>query len=415
MIGLGRHERSVAIALVAAQAVLLTTVVVLAQAGRGVEPFSESSLPLDAFGALTSMAFAIVGLVIVVRRPGTLIGWLFVLSNLGWDVSNAATAWVEFGIRVAPLPAVPIAAWLATWPGPLSLATYVLLILLFPDGRAPSPRWGRLARFAIAWGVVHATLSAIASGPIEALQLEGLEVANPFALPEPVGGIAAVLAYGVLELLSVGLLAIAAVSLAVRLRRASGVEREQLKWLASAVAVTASMYVLNVPIMVAYTSLADAPAWARAANAILTSGGFLIPLAAAVAILRYRLYDIDRIVSRTITYGLVTACLAAVFGSAVLLLQAALASVTGSDTVTVAASTLLVAALFQPIRRRTQGLVDGRFNRRRYDAEREVEAFVTHARDEVDIEPLADALAATLVRTVEPASAAVWLRAASAR
>ncbi|HEY3523514.1 MAG TPA: hypothetical protein VGK63_07395 [Candidatus Limnocylindrales bacterium] len=411
MIGIRRRERWAALALVAAQAVLVTAVVVLAEAGRAVAPFSESSLPVDTFGAVTSMAFAVVGLVIVVRRPGTVIGWLFVLSNLGWDLSNAATAWVAFGLRVAPLPAVPIAAWFATWPGPLSLSAYVLLILLFPDGRAASARWSRLARFAVAWGIVHATLSAIASGPIEALQLEGLDVSNPFALPDPAGAVAATLAYGLLELLSVGLIAVAAVSLVVRLRRASGVEREQLKWLASAVAVTAVMNILNVPIMIAFTSLADAPPWARAANAILTSGGFLIPIAAAIAILRYRLYEIDRIISRTLTYGFVTVLLAAAYVAAFLAIQAALAPVTErTGPLAVATSTLVVFAMFAPVRSRMRAIVDRRFDRSRYDAEQTIEAFATRVRDEVDVERVSRELAGTLERTMHPASAGVWLR-----
>ncbi|HEU4673790.1 MAG TPA: hypothetical protein VFS32_12910 [Candidatus Limnocylindrales bacterium] len=411
MIRVRRPGKSAAVALVAVQAALVTLVVALGEAGRHVAPFSESSLPVDAFGAVTSMAFAVVGLVIVVRRPGTVIGWLFVLSNLGWDLSNAATAWVEFGLRVAPLPAVPIVAWFATWPGPLSLAVYVLLILLFPDGRAASARWGRLARIAIAWGVVHATLSAIASGPIEALQLEGLDVANPFALPNPAGAIAASLAYGLLELLSVGLITIAAFSLVVRLRRANGVEREQLKWLASAVAVTAVMNILNVPIMIAFTSLADAPPWARAANAILTSGGFLIPIAAAIAILRYRLYDIDRIISRTLTYGFVTALLAAAYLGAFLAIQTALAPLTErTGPLAVATSTLVVFALFAPLRSRMRAIVDRRFDRSRYDAEQTIEAFVARVRDEVDVERVSRELAGTLERTMHPVSAGVWLR-----
>lgn len=414
---LARHERPIGVAIVAAQALLLAVTIGLSQAGRGVPPFSESSIVVDIFNAIGSIAFAVVGLIIVVRRPGNVIGWLFVLSNVGWALSNAATTWVEFGLRAAPLPGVTLAAWLATWPGPLSLSAYVLLILLFPDGRPASPRWGRLAWFAIGWGVVHATLSAVASGPIEALQLAGLDVTNPLALPDPAGSIAAGLAYGVLEILSVALIAVAAVSLVLRLRRATGDAREQLKWLASAVALTATMYVLDVPIMVAYTSLADAPGWARAASTILTSGGFLIPFAAAVAILRYRLYEIDRIISRTISYAIVTALSVAAYVAAFVGLETLLAPITArtGGSIAVAASTLVVFALFQPLRRRVQALVDGRFNRARYDAEREAEAFAAGVRDEVDVEHVAEALDGVLARTIQPASAMLWLRPTKAR
>jgi hypothetical protein len=405
-------ERPLAVVLVGAQGAMVAAHVALSELGRAHPPFSASALPIDIAGGIGSLAFAAVGLLIVLRRPGNRIGWLFLLANLGWDLNGLATSYVEFAAAVRPLPATALATWLTTWPGPLSLIAYMLLIVLFPDGRAPSPRWRRFAQFVVAWGVVHAVMSAFASGPVESLQLDGLNVDNPLGLGDPLGSILATLAYGVLEFLSIVLIAIAAVSMVLRLRRSTGLERQQLKWLASAVALTVLLWIANVPILIAYSSLANAPPFVRFMNFFAISGGEVgIPIAAGIAILRYRLYDIDRIISRTLAYAVLTAILAAVYLVGFLGLQSVLAPFTANGgPVAVAASTLVVFALFQPVRRRIQRAVDRRFYRSRYDAQREIESFAARVRDEVEVDRLAGAISSTLERTMQPASASIWLR-----
>jgi hypothetical protein len=407
-----RTQGALAATLVGLQVLLATVTVALHDVIRGgLDSFGPVAALLGGTYAVASgSAFAVVGLLIVVRRPGNAIGWLFVLANLGWSVSNAATAWVERSVIGPPLPAAEAIAWLATWPGPLSLVAYILLVLLFPTGRASSARWRRVGSVIVGFGAAHAVLAAVASGPIESLSLDGFTVDNPLGLPGPLGAIASDLANGPLELLSIAWFAVAAASLVVRLRRAVGLERQQLKWLTFGVVLTVALWTANVPIMIAWASLADAPAWAQAANALLTSSGVLIPIAAAVAILRHRLYEIDRIISRTISYGVVTALLGGTYVAAFVALQALLAPLTAGQGPAVAASTLVVFALFAPVRRRTQAIVDRRFNRSRYDAAREVDTFAVKVRDDVDVERVAQELAATLHRTMQPRSAAVWLR-----
>jgi hypothetical protein len=186
----------------------------------------------------------------------------------------------------------------------------------------------------------------------------------------------------------------------VRFRHAGRIERQQLKWFTFA-AVAEIAFVLSVgiltipPIVVVPASVLIPP---------------LLPAAAAIAILRYRLYDLDRLVSRTIAYATVTGVLVVIFAGAVLLFQAVLAPLTGGNAVAVAASTLAAAALFQPLRRRVQTRVDRRFNRARYDAEWTVAAFAGRLRDEVDLEQLGAEISATVVHAVQPASVSIWLR-----
>ncbi|HEY8870123.1 MAG TPA: hypothetical protein VIM30_12150 [Candidatus Limnocylindrales bacterium] len=404
-------EPPIATVLVAAQVAMVAGHVALSELGRAHPPFSASALPIDVAGGIGSLAFAAVGLLIVLRRPGNRIGWLFVLANLGWDLNGLATSYVEFAHAVRPLPAVEIATWLTTWPGPLSLIAFMLLIVLFPDGRAPSPRWRRFAQVAVAWGIVHSVMSAFASGPVQSLQLDGLNVDNPLGLGDPLGTVLATLAYGLLELLSVVMVAIAAISMVIRLRRSTGLEHQQLKWLTSAVVLTAILWIANTPIVIAYSSLTAAPPLIRLVNFILISGDVCIPIAAGIAILRYRLYDIDRIISRTLAYAVLTAILAGVYVVGFLGLQSVLAPFTANGgPVAVAASTLVVFALFAPVRRRIQVAVDRRFYRSRYHAAREIESFAARVRDEVEVDRLAVALSTTLKRTMQPVSASIWLR-----
>ena len=206
---------------------------------------------------------------------------------------------------------------------------------------------------------------------------------------------------------------LAVASLLVRYRRGSGIERAQLKWFAAVATVTGvaalGSIATNSP------SSATGPTGALGTvsavfNVLIYVGLALLPLAIGIAVLRYRLYEIDRLISRTLAYGLVTLALLAVFGGAILLLSALLSPLTGGNTLAVAGSTVLVAALFQPLRRRVQALVDRRFNRSRYDAQEAVAAFTERLRDEVDIDTLQGSLLSIVEATLEPTTSGLWLR-----
>jgi hypothetical protein len=406
-----RRGLAVAALLVLLQLALIVARVVLSELGRSQAPFSRATLPLDVANGISQLVFAAVGLLIVARRPGNVIGWLFLLENLGWAFNNLATAYVEYATAVAPLPAVQLAAWLTTWPGTASLPVFVLLILLFPDGRPPSRRWAGFAKFAIAFGIVSGLVAAFAPGPSQSLLTDGVVVANPLGVGGPAGlALASLANFTPIVFVVVALATM--MSMVRRLRRSVGLERQQLKWLAYAVVLATLLSLTQLPVLTIYPSLAEAPLWARLLNLAAIDSFGLIAIGAAIAILRYRLYDIDRIISRTVSYAVLTAVLAAVYMAGFLGLQALLAPFTSSEgPVAVATSTLVVFALFQPVRRRIQSVVDRRFNRARYDGEREVERFAAHVRDEVEVDRVTDALAATLQRTMQPASAALWLRA----
>jgi hypothetical protein len=284
----------------------------------------------------------------------------------------------------------------------VGLAFY--LPLLYPSGHLPSPRWRPVAFLgivAILFSTVQNALGPFTPGTYPAVDR------NPLAIGGPVGQIASLLgsASTAIGIFAVPLIA---ASLAIRYRRASGIERQQLKWLAAvavivgpalAIAITAGNDTTGVGAVI------GGVAWL-----IVLLGFGLLPVAIGIAILRYRLYEIDRLISRSIGWATLTLILGGVFVAVIFAFQTVLAPLTGSNALAVAASTLVVAALFQPLRRRVQGLVDRRFNRAGYDAERAAAAFATRLRDEIDLEQLTAEIMATVSRTVEPASGSLWLR-----
>jgi hypothetical protein len=209
----------------------------------------------------------------------------------------------------------------------------------------------------------------------------------------------------------IALVVAGSVSLVVRVRRAAGTEREQLRWIAASFSVLMAAVVSGVVISFLVPGAGDSGlAWLPAMIAFPT-----VPIAIGIAVLRYRLYNIDRIISRTISYGVVSAMLVAVYASLILVLQGPLGAITGGDTIPVALSTLAAAALFQPIRRRTQAAVDHRFNRARYDAERTIDALAARLRDEMDLPVVRSAVVDAVARSVEPTGASLWLRPGRAR
>jgi hypothetical protein len=348
---------------------------------------------------MAMLSAATVGAVLASRRPAHPVGWLLVALGLALAANILGQVYVRYAVVARP-GALPAAAYLA---GPslglqvawLPLAGFVML--LTPTGSLPSPRWRWWARVTAVAPLVLLLASALDPAP---LAPEHPDFANPLAipgLPAPVLIVPAVAA-GAVVLAGPP---VAGWSLVARYRRARGVERLQLRWLALA-AVLASALLL-VAVLVAFLLAEDIVVLA----AVSTSAA-LLPLATGAAILRYRLYDIDRIVSRTLAYGLVTVLLGLGYAAVVLGLGRLLPE--GSGTLAVAGATLAVAALFQPLRRRVQGVVDRRFNRRRYDAARTIAAFSARLRDEIDLDTLTGELLAVVEETMQPDRTSLWLR-----
>ena len=349
--------------------------------------------------AMAALSAATVGAVVASRRPRHRVGWLVVALGLALVAAGLAFSYTRYGLVARP-GAVPAADYLAGFANGtvflyLSLAGWVLL--LTPTGKLPSPRWRWWARLQLA-AVALAFLTAVAE-PMP-LYPEYPEIGNPL-------GVAA-LASGPLEaafpvgaLLILAGLPVGAVSLLLRFRRARGQERLQLRWLAVGAALAA------VALAVSLTALVVEDTDGVVFQAALGVCVMALPLATGAAILRYRLYDLDRIVSRTLAYGLLTVLLGGGYAAVVL----GLGQLLGRDSsLVVAGATLAVAAVFQPARRRVQQVVDQRFNRRRHDAARIIEGFGTRLRDQVDLATLTGELLAAVDQTMQPTRALLWLR-----
>ena len=342
------------------------------------------------------MSAATVGAVVASRRPRHPVGWLLLGLGLSLPIQSVLQGYVHYGLVGQP-GALPAARYLMglshgsliLW---LSCASFVLL--LTPTGRLPSPRWRWWARLAAGAAVVYLLGSVVDDQPLSS---QFPTIRNPLAVPAIVGSLKVLLSLAFLVTCAAVL--VAAGSLVVRFRRARGIERQQLHWVALAAGL-APLAVLGVAAGLAIGSWVIA-GWA--VNVYLA----LPVLATGAAILRYRLYDIDRIISRTLAYGLLTVLLAGAYAGVVL----GLGQLLGRDSsLVVAAATLAVAALFQPARRRVQALVDRRFNRRKYDAANTVEAFSVRLRDEVDLDALSAELLAVVDQTMQPTTASLWLR-----
>jgi hypothetical protein len=344
-------------------------------------------------------AFMAVGAVIVAHRPGNAIGWIFsaigLLTATG-IVATEYTARANLGQPGAP-PGAVLAAWYTSWYWNPTLAlVLVFTLLVFPTGRLLSARWRPVAGAAAVATAGIAMLSALEP----TLQDENYTVPNPIGLAgvqDPEQSAVGAMLFGLL-LVCMGA---AGVSLALRFRRSQGVERQQLKWFTYAGAL------MILSLLATDYLLPDSADVEVLAGLILA----LLPIAAGIAILRYRLYDIDRLINRTLVYGLLTVLLGGVYAGTVLVLGPLFGGVAGDPpSWAVASATLAVAALFQPARRRVQQAVDRRFNRRRYDMAKTVAAFSARLRDEVDLDTLSAELLAVVDQTVQPARASLWLR-----
>lgn len=382
----------------------------VARVGLGILAITGLLLAIPGgFGILWFLPYTAVGTVLVVRRPGTSIGWL--LLAIGWSLVLQtmpvdATAG-QFLAGTVPWPLL-IQSYMAG--GPLGIASFVLfayLAMTFPSGRLPGGRWARVAKILLA--AVCTLIAVSAVGPTINVNLigapNGATVRNPLAVA-PDAGIWQVLNSTLIFVLVLGLLISGAVSLVVRHRRARGVERQQLSWVVAAVALVGVAIVGGLVLgSLVPQALDEGIVWIPAIVAFATA-----PISVGIAVLRYRLYEIDRIISRTIGWAVVSSVLVAVFMAVTLVTQAALASITTLNSVAVAVSTLIIAALFEPLRRRVQARVDRRFNRARYDAERTAAAFAGRLRNEVDLDQLGGAITTAVSSTVQPGSVSLWLR-----
>ncbi|HEV2093384.1 MAG TPA: hypothetical protein VGR18_09500 [Rubrobacter sp.] len=363
-------------------------------------PFLVSIVVLDTLVVL----YATLGALIVSRHGRNLIGWIFCFVAVSLAILSSASGYADYALyaRDDSLPGAVLAAWVTNWLFiPAVYVSMCYLFFLFPDGRPASPRWRPIIWAATVVAAVATLAPALEPGRLFAFPT----VENPFGLAEPFGRIA-IVANDITDLAAMPVFLVSLASMVARLRSARGRERLQLKWITYAASLTATSF--------AAAFAADLLTDLRvASDALFLLGvvGFAgIPVAAGVAILRHKLYDIDRIINRTLVYGALTATLALVYVGSVVSLQALLRVLTGQEsTLAVVASTLAMAALFGPLRRRVQGFVDRRFYRRKYDAVKTLAAFSARLREETDLDVLSNDLVGVASRTVQPEHASVWL------
>lgn len=385
------------VAVVSLVAVAASVVLTWSIVGAGGQRYVD---PVFTFGGLTLGAtYAAVGWIIATRQPDNAIGWVFLLVGASQGIDSFASLAAAQGLVIDP-GSVPFAAewaWIASWawaPGFTALVTFS--ILLFPDGHLPSPRWRPVAWMA---GLTMAMLTIPSAAITWAYRGVDLATGALHVVGDPIYTVGEqIQTLGILLIPIVAMASI--VSMVARFRHSRGIERQQLKWFTFAAIpeiafVVSSGFFTWPPLLGLIGVIFIAP---------------LLPVAATIAILRYRLFDIDRIVSRTFAYAAVTGVLAVVFTILILLLQTVLSSFTGGQTIAVAASTLVVFALIQPLRRRVQRAVDRRFDRARFDADDTAAAFSRRIRDEVDMATLTADLARTTAGALSPAALAVWVR-----
>lgn len=392
-------SRRLAWVLCGATLVLLVPITVLTVLNRNVPDIWAI---LEIQGTVGILIGSIVGFVLATRRPGNAIGWLLLATALLGQVADLAALWGVYGLEVRPgMAGAALALWLNLALGAIAgVSIMSFLLLLFPDGRFPDRR----ARIV---GVLSAL--ALVVFVVSLLGAEGVDLPPHFPdlytrTPNPLAEYvpfsdpgAGILALGLCALLAVALLLL-------RFRVARGLERRQYKLVVLAMVCVVVIFVLDF-IAIA----ADTPLWVvtSPANSLSSS---LVPIAMGIAILRYQLFDIDRVINRTLVYAALSVGLVGTYALVVIVFQAILDPLTQGSDLAVAATTLLVAALFRPLRFGIQQLVDRRFNRAHYDAERTVEAFSSRLRDEVDLEAVGHGLVDVVNTTMQPAHVSLWMR-----
>jgi hypothetical protein len=373
-------------------AALLTGVLKLLIAADDDVPADLAVGAADIFWVAVILGFGLVGALIATRQPRNPIGWVFCAGALAFGLSGVGESYAVYGLFAdpgGPLEGGRTMAWFSTWvwvPGGIALVLF--FPLLFPSGRLLSPRWRPVAATAIVAAAFLSVGVAFSPGRFDDFP----HVENPYGVAGTAGDV-----FGAFQslgwLLLVVCLVASATSLVLRFRRARGVERLQLKWVAAASVLLVTSFLL----------------WEVWEGLVPLGIGAMV-VAAGIAILRHRLYDIDVVINRTLVYGALTATLAGAYLGSVLLLQLALSPLTEDSGLAIAGSTLAVAALFRPARARIQSAVDRRFYRRRYDAARTLEGFGARLRDQVDLDALGGELCDVVADTMQPAHVSLWLR-----
>jgi hypothetical protein len=390
-------------------AMLFAAVVVFWALGLGPSrPSGWGTAGIELIILLLPVSFSAVGAAIALRQPTNAIGWVCLGIGLVLMLSFAGDPYGSYGriTNSAPLPGAEFLAWLQNWTWIPAIGTIgTFLLLLFPDGRLLSPRWRAVAWLSAAVIVLTSLGEAFRPGPLTSAP----SVKNPYGIgvaehvPLRVAG-------GMNALLGLCFLA-AAVSVVLRLRRARGRQRLQMKWFAFASGLLAVLLGLAL----AGELLAGLLGFERLLGLRLledavSASAVGLPVAIAIAVLKHDLYEIDVVINRTLVYGALMAVLAAVYFGIVVVLQQAFDPITQGSDLAIAASTLAVAALFRPLRTRLQEFIDHRFYRRKYDAEKTLEAFSARLREEIDLDTLSDELLAVVDQTMQPSRVSLWLR-----
>jgi hypothetical protein len=367
----------------------------------------------DAMIAVALFSFSVAGVLIVMRRKRHPTGWIMLAIGLSWQGLLAGSGYAQYALVADPgsLPRPDLILALTGWlwvPGVGLVGTF--LILLFPDGHLPSARWRPLALLSFVVMLLSSVVSLVLPGPLDDSNFP--EIVNPLGIA-PLESVLDIISGSVLllALCMVG----SAVALIQRFRRSRGQERLQLKWLATAAIIVAVTYFIAIAggAMAELFGVAGRPAWRDVLEQLAVASFLLVPIAIGVAILRHRLYDIDIIVNRALVWGTLTSILTATYFAAVAVLQGLLNPFTGESAIAVAASTLLVAGLFRPLRTRTQAFIDRRFYRRKYDAVLTMEEFSARLRELVDLDDLTNELIVVTNDVIQPAHLSVWLRGPS--
>jgi hypothetical protein len=353
---------------------------------------------------LTAVFYPTVGALVASSRPENPVGWLLCLYGLGTSIGYFCAEYAIYALLAEPnsLPAGEAMAWILSWVLPILNGLTVFYILLFPTGRLPSRRWRWLGWLTVIYVVVGVILAAFSSGAL-------LGILGPIQNPLGIEGFSNIYYKAVLFTMASLLTLAAALAVFLRLRHAIGVERQQIKWFAYAAVATVSAGILAYII----PRVVETPLWFERVGFALNNG-FLpaIPIAIGIAILRYRLYDIDIIINRTLVYGSLTLMLALVYFGGVTSTQVVFTALTGQEEqpqLTIVVSTLLIAALFTPFRHRIQSFIDRRFYRRKYDAAKTLEAFSAKLRTETDLDALSDDLVGVVRETMQPEHVSLWL------
>jgi hypothetical protein len=362
---------------------------------------SHPNVPVYLYWAeatLLAVGYSTVGTVAATHRPGNTVGWVLCSIGLSWGVAHFTSEYATYTLLAAPgsLPAAEAAAWIYSWVWVPGLGFIVFLALLFPSGRLPSPRWRPFAWLSVLLVAAGTIMAVFSPGPSV-----GLSVRNPLGI-ESLPNL-----YEQLQALMFALIFVASASLVVRLHHARGVERQQIKWVAYAGALAGGASLPTYTVLEAMDLR-----WLQMVGHVAALVGIVgVPTAVGIAITRYRLYDIDILINRTLVYGTLSATLIALYFVGIVVLQRLFVVLTGQQsTLAVVASTLLIAALFNPLRRRIQSFIDRRFYRRKYDARKTLEDFSAQLRDETDLDTLSGDLVGVVRETMQPAHVSLWLR-----